>query len=208
MTENAALEQGSPAWINARLGKITASRFKDVMGTPKAAHKYMMDLVAETLTGQSQGHRTTAAEQHGHDHEPAARALYEKRMGCEVLQVGFIEHPLDPMIGGSPDGLVGRWGGVEIKCPYNSAIHLGYILGGVVPKEHLAQVNGHLWLSGREWWDFVSYDRRMDNLKLALWRLRVYRRSEMMVHIDDVVFAFRDRLLETLAKLIDRRNET
>ena len=222
-TDTAALEQGSPAWHAARLGKITASRFADVMTQPRSkkareagefsgsACTYMLDLAAEILTGQSQEHRTTAAEQWGLDHEPAARTLYERLMGCEVQRVGFIEHPLDAMIGGSPDGLVGDNGGVEIKCPFNPAIHLAYVLAGRLPKDHVAQVQGHMWITGRTWWDFVSYCPNFNgpgSLKLALWRLRVYRDLEFIGRLDEAVFAFRDRLLETLAKLVNRRNET
>lgn len=211
MTDNAALEQGSPAWVNARLGKITASRFKDVLtrstmaGEPsKTAGRYILDLVAEILTGQSREQRTTTAEQWGLDHEDAARTLYSEIVDREVKEVGFIEHPLDPMIGGSPDGLVGDDGGLEIKCPINPAIHLGYILGGVLPKDHVAQVQGHLWITGRAWWDFVSYYPNFEgpgSLRLALWRLRVYRDVEFIKRLDEAVFAFRDRLLETLCTL-------
>lgn len=259
MTDTAALEQGSPAWINARLGKVTASRFADVMTQPRSksvpvldddglkivlglddervfkkdgkprqtgdeslgytlltkevrepgelsgtARTYMLDLAAETLTGQSQEPRTTPAMQWGIDHEPAARELYEQRMGCKVQRVGFIEHPLDAMVGGSPDGLVDDTGGIEIKCPYNPAIHLGYVLGGVMPEEHVAQVQGHMWITGRLWWDFVSYYPNFEgpgSLRLVLWRLRVFRDLEFIKRLDEAVFAFRDRLLETLCTL-------
>lgn len=217
MTETSeTLVQGSPAWRELRLGKITVSRFGDVLTQPKGkaareagelsetAKSYLLDLVAEILTGQDQGPPTTWAMQWGIDNEPAARQLYSKVTGLEVQQIGFLAHPQEPMIGGSPDGLVGDDGGVEIKCPANTRIHLGYMLDGELPKEHVPQVQGHLWLSERDWWDFLSYDRRIvgpDSLRLALWRHHVHRDEAYIANLQRAVFAFRDTLLETLCKL-------
>jgi len=222
---DAALVQGSPAWHNARLGKITCSRFKDILTQPRSkadreagnlsvtAKMYMMDVVAEILTGQSQEAPTTKAMQWGLDNEPAARQLYAERTGHDVRQVGFYEHPSEPRFGGSPDGLIDMpgmpGGGVEIKCPFNTAIHLGYILGGVLPKEHEAQVYGHLWLTGRTWWDFVTYDPRINDLSLAFWRLRVWHKDVInrVDEINDKVRAFREKVLETLCELKGARRE-
>jgi hypothetical protein len=208
--------QGSFEWRQERLGKITVSEFDGLLAQPrnkadreagklsKSAQSYLLDLVAEILTGQEQGPPTTWAMQWGIDNEPAARQVYAERMGCEVQEVGFLAHPDEPMIGGSPDGLVGDDGGLEIKCPANTAIHLGYMLDGVLPTEYVAQVHGHLWITGRKWWDFVSYDPRIkgpDTLRLALWRYRVYRDEEYIRNLARKVFAFRDLLLETLIQL-------
>ena len=210
-------EQGLPAWHAARLGKVTASRFKDVMTQPRSkaareagelsgtARSYMLELVAESLTGEAQGiTKPTAAMQWGTDNEPAARSLYERRTGTAVRQVGFISHPLHESIGGSPDGLVGEFSGVEIKCPFNTAIHLGYILGRELPKDHVAQVQGLLWITGRDWWDFVSYDPRIRDLNLALWVHRVERDADYIDRLDKAVFAFLDTYLETLCTLKER----
>lgn len=223
-----ALVQGSPEWREFKLGKISASRFGDILTEPKSktarekgelsatAKSYLLDLVAETLTGQDQGPPTTWAMQWGIDCEPAARELYSELTGLEVRQVGFVTHPTEPMIGGSPDGLVGPRkipfadpskgpdGGLEIKCPANTRIHLGYMLGGVLPKEHIPQVQGHIWLNDCEWWDFVSYDPRIKGpgtLRLALWRLAVPRDEPYIKALERKVFAFRDVLLETLCNL-------
>ena len=198
--------QGSAAWRVLRLGKITASQFSDVLAQPRVqgkgtAHSYLLDLVAEILTGQDQGPPTTWVMQWGTDNEPGARQVYSELTGLEVQEVGFLTHPEEPMVGGSPDGLVGDDGGLEIKCPANTRIHLGYMLGGELPKEHIAQVQGHLWISGRQWFDFVSYDPRIKDLRLALWRLRVQRDEAYIAKLEKAVFAFRDALMETLCNL-------
>lgn len=215
-TDTAVLRQGSQAWIEARLGKITASRFNDILTQPKTkaareagemsqtAHSYMLELIAEILTGLDQGPRPNWAMQWGTDNEPAAREVYENRTGDQVDECGFIIHPEEPMVGCSPDGLVGDEGGLEIKCPFNTRIHLGYVLADTLPADYIAQVHGALWITGRRWWDFVSYDPRIPDLNLALWRTRVYRPDTIIVKgqkLDVAVLRFRDTLLETLCTL-------
>jgi hypothetical protein len=217
---NAEIVQGSEEWRALRLGKITASRFSDVLTQPKTkadrvagklsqtADSYMLEVLAEHLTGEDQSPPPTWAMKRGTAVEPDARDLYSYLTGMDVEEVGFWTHHDEPMIGGSPDGLVGTEGGIEIKCPANTRIHLGYMLGGVLPKDHIAQVQGHMWLGRRPWWDFVSYDPRITDksvghasLPLALWVHRVYRDEPYITKLQQAVFAFRDRLLETLCEL-------
>lgn len=159
-------EQRSVEWLYERVGKVTASRFKDVMaklktGAPaKAREDYVWEIVVERLTGKPSEHYASAAMQHGIDNESLARATYEARTGALVTQAGFVHHPEIEGVGGSPDGLVDADGGMEAKCPFNSAIHLRTILDGM-PDEHVAQVQGLMWVNRRQWWDFVSFDPRL-----------------------------------------------
>jgi len=162
------MRQGTKEWHEKRLGKVTASRFKDVMANGRGtgsmgqtAYSYMRDLIAERLTGEPQGQIDNRAVQWGHDHEPEARAMYCLLRDVRVTQLGFASHPTIDGVGGSPDGLVGEDGGVEIKCPQNSRNHLAYLEAGEVPKEYDWQVQGLMWVTGRSWWDFVSFDPRM-----------------------------------------------
>lgn len=214
--------QGSEAWHAARRGKITASRFDDVLTQPrskaakaagemsKTANSYMLEIIAEMLTGIDQGPPTTFAMEHGNTFEPEAREVYENRFGVKVEQCGFITHPEHPEIGCSPDGFVGDEGGIEIKCPFNTAIHLGYVLAGELPKDYAAQVYGGLWITGRTWWDFVSYDPRIPDLNLALWHCRLHRGDPTIPFIvkdqqlDTAVLRFKDQLLETLCTLKEK----
>ena len=137
----------------------------------------------------------------GIDNEPVAVEVYEHKTQLQCQAVGFIQHPSEPMIGGSPDRLVGEEGGLEVKCPYNTRVHLGYMLGAVLPKEHWAQVQGLLWITGRRWWDFASYDPRIDKLRLALFITRVQRDEQYIERLARAVFAFGDKLLKTLCTI-------
>lgn len=93
----------------------------------------------------------------GRDAEAPARAKYAEHYGVEVAEVGFMLLEEDGLrIGVSPDGLVGDEGGLEIKSPRRKG-HVATVVNGVVPAFHVAQIQTALMVSGRDWWDFVSY---------------------------------------------------
>ena len=212
----ASLKQGSDEWRRARLGKITASRFSDVLVQPRSkaareagelsgsARSYMLDILAEILTGESQDDFTSKATQWGNDWEPVACDVYAELTGLEVQEVGFVQHPDEPMIGGSPDRLIGDDGLLEVKCPYNTRVHLGYLIDGVLPKEHTAQVQGGLWFAKRKWAHFLSYTPHVGNLALATFLVRVERDEAYIRNLAEAVFRFRDTLLETLCRIKSR----
>jgi hypothetical protein len=105
------IEQGSDAWHQLRLGKVTASRVSDVMakiktGESASRKNYRAELVVQRLTGLPSESFTNAAMEWGTATEPMARIAYEIAKEVLVEQVGFIEHPTIAMFGCSPDGLV------------------------------------------------------------------------------------------------------
>ncbi len=205
-------KQGTEQWHKDRMGKVTASRFKDVMTQPRSkadkeagklsatARSYMLDLLAEHITGEPQGFEGNKATEWGNLHEYSAVAVYENLTGLHCEEVGFVDHPTEKLIGGSPDRLIGTDGGLEIKCPFNTRIHLGYLLDGVVPKDHVAQVQGHIWINECDWWDFGSYDPRIDNLDMALFKVKVYRDEAYIAELENCVLNFRDQLVALLDK--------
>ena len=50
-----------------------------------------------------------------------------------------------------------------------------------LPPEHKAQVQGNLWISDREWWDFVSYWPRLPMLCVRVYRDEDYIKAMMYV---------------------------
>jgi hypothetical protein len=196
-------EQGSADWLMARVGYCTASRFKDVMDTLKSGKpgakrtNYLWELVAERLTGNPTSHYTSTAMMHGTEHEPLARMAYEAKTGRMVAETGFRHHLTIPMVGGSPDGLVGDDGGIEIKCPFNSMNHLLTIRDGM-PEEHIPQVQGLMWLLGRQWWDFVSYDPRMPK-GLDLYVQRIDADKDFHAALEAAIVVFTDEVAKETA---------
>lgn len=198
--------QQSPEWFAARLGKATASRFKDVLATIKngeaaTRRNYRMQLVVERLTGQKEEGYTNQAMSWGNDNEPLARIAYEVQSGLIVTQVDFIAHPA-LMAGASPDGLIDADGGIEIKCPFQSAVHIETIQSGM-PSEHMPQVQGAMWITGRQWWDFVSYDPRMPE-HLQLYVQRIERDDSYIKDLESKVTAFLQEVDATIQQLNSR----
>ena len=162
--------QRTSQWFQQRLGHVTASRVSDAIAGKDTATRrnYLVQLVAERLTGQQQESFTNAAMQWGTDTEPLARVAYQAEHDW-VEEVGFITHPSIEWFGASPDGFVGD-GLIEIKCP-NTTTHLDWRLDGVVPKKHQPQMLAQLACTGRKWVDFVSFDPRLPE-KLQLFVVR------------------------------------
>ena len=200
--------QRTDAWLAERAGKFTGSRFADVIARNKKTgeklkswHDLVWQIVVERMTGQAVEGPGGYALQWGTDVEPYAREAYELETGNVVTQAGFIQHPDYPFAGCSPDGLIASDGGLEMKCPKSSAIHLERFISGV-PDEYMPQVQGCMWVTGRQWWDFVSYDPRMPESHRML-RIRVKRDEEFINRIACAVIEANfaaDELLEQVQR--------
>lgn len=167
------LEQGTPEWHAARCGVVTASVFHTVLakghgGAPSETRKKLLyQLAAETITGEYvptwDGNKHT---ERGHVMEPQVRDLYMATSALDCRQVGFMRRG---RIGCSPDTLVGDEGLLEIKTKLPH-LQIEAVLAGKLPSNHVAQVQGQLLVSGRQWCDFRSYWPGLPEL-----RVRVYR---------------------------------
>lgn len=187
------LQQGTDAWLAARVGRVTASRVADVIARTKTGYgasraNYMAELVAERLTGQPADRFTNAAMQWGTEKEPDARAAYAFLHDVDVVEVGFVEHPRIIMTGASPDGLVGEDGLVEIKAP-NTATHIETLLSASVAGKYVTQMHWQMACTGRAWCDFVSYDPRMP-ADMRLFVKRVHRDDALVAELEQEVAAF------------------
>ena len=167
------IEQRTEAWHQQRLGRVTASRVADVIaktktGASASRDNYATQLVLERLTNKQAEFYSNSAMQWGTETEPMARQAYELKRGVFVDEVGFIDHPTIEMSGASPDGLVGKNGLVEIKCP-ESKTHMEYLLNGKAPAKYIPQMMWQMACTGREWCDFVSFDPRFpENLQILV----------------------------------------
>jgi hypothetical protein len=165
-------EQGTPEWLQARLGVPSASSYSKLVTTTgkssAQAEAYINQLVAERITGEPTIFHVTEPMTRGIELEPEARFRYEMETGNLVIQVGFLMHDT-LQAGASPDGLVGENGGLEIKCP-SAHTHVEYLRDGDLPIKYFQQVQGCLWISGRDWWDFMSYHPKMEPLIVRVFR--------------------------------------
>ena len=170
--------QGSTEWLAARAGKFTASRFADLMATtksgPSASRQNLIVAVAlERLTGEPEQTFQNDAMRRGTELEPLARGAYEAKTGELVELASFVTDPDWPSVGVSPDGLLGDDGLVEFKCPASQAKHFEALSNGAHAKEYRWQVQGQMWITGRQWCDVVSFDPRFpEGLDLAITRVQ------------------------------------
>ena len=195
-------EQGSPEWLAARAGKVTASMISNVLAKPETAayRDYQAQIVAELLTGKPQGSDFT--NQHmefGTENEPFARSAYEVSTGFTVDEVGLVLHPTIDRAGASPDGLVGSDGLVEIKCP-KVATHLSYICAGVVPTKYRNQMLWQMACTERQFCDFVSFRPDLPE-HLQLFVIRFPRDEVKIKELTTAVNAFLVQVDEMLKKL-------
>lgn len=188
---NAPAEQRTEEWRQERAGKITASNFGAAIavtpgeGVYKTGPRKGQVKVPEPTLERTRLMRTLAFERlagipklevgakslsWGRDLEDAAKEAYMVDTGALVEDSGFVLHPVHTFIGASPDGLIGTDGGIEMKCPHDEQVHIQTWLEGM-PEGHIAQVQGNMLVTGRQWWDFISYDPRMTEP----WRLYVQR---------------------------------
>lgn len=198
-----AADQRTDEWFKERSGKFTGSRFTDLLaidaqGKPlKARQSLVMQVIGERLTGQYQEKGMDAYSlKHGREIEPFATEQYEMQTGIFVHRSGFITHKDISFVGVSPDGLVGDKGGLEIKCPSNWDIHLARWEYGMEDM-HLPQVQGCMWVTGREWWDFVSYDPRVKE-HLQFYRQRIWRDEAYIANLKREAFLAEAEVRERL----------
>ena len=197
-------DQKSLEWFAARMGKVTASRVADVMAAtksgPSASRKnYMMELLCQRLTGQSEEGFTSAAMQRGTDLEPIARSAYEVEAGVMVAETGLMPHPSGIAFGASPDGLVGADGLVEIKCP-NTATHVEFLRTGKPDGKYLWQMAAQMECGGRDWCDFVSFDDRLPE-PLQYRRVRIMRDEEKTTEMMAAIRLFLEELDQLEAEM-------
>jgi len=193
------IPQRSEEWYTLRLGIPTASEFHKLL-TPKtrklsASHAYVLyRLLAEQITGERVENAETDWMTRGVELEDKAIATYESLTDTETLPGGFITDDNRTM-GCSPDRLIGTDGGLEIKC---RLIHtqIEQALTGTAAEEAMAQIQGCLLISEREWWDVFNYHPR-----LLIPPIRTYRNEEFIGDLKGVLTNFRSIMIEKRAEL-------
>jgi len=198
------IKQGTEEWKMLRLGKVTASRVKDIIAKTQKGHstsrdKYLTQLLLERLTGTVAESYSDAAMQWGVEQEPYARAAYEAKKGVFVDQVAFVNHPTIEQSGASPDGLVGE-GLVELKAPM-SHTHLESLLGGL-DDQYKVQVQWQMACTGAKWTDLCSFDPRFP-AELQLVIKRFERDDAYIATLEKEVIKFLTELDDKVKKVND-----
>lgn len=194
-------EQGTEEWLEARAGKVTASMFSTAIsrlksgGMAKQAIDYAHRVAHERIGGSALGgNYTTWQMERGTELEWEARAGYEVKTGGLVNESGLIVAE-GGMFGYSSDGLVGDDGLIEIKTPASPAV-LSELIINKSFTQYMAQIQGGLWITGRQWCDLVIYAPQLKSIGKDL---NVYR----IKRDDTYIFEMELRLLEFAALVLD-----
>jgi exodeoxyribonuclease (lambda-induced) len=196
------LEQGTDEWLKARLGVATASNFKYIVTSKgersKQIKDYSIQLASEMLVEELEETYKSDWMLRGNELEDDAVDMYEQRTFTPVERVGFM-HCGD--YGYSPDGVVGDNGLIEVKCP-SQKVHAKYLNEDRVPVEYVQQVQGGLYVSGRQWCDFISYNPCFKG-EYKLFIKRVFRDEELIEKLEGGIqeaITLRNEYLEKIKK--------
>lgn len=199
--------QRTTEWYLARKGMITASEIVNILVKSKSkdevfgktAISYLNEKIAERFMDSEQFiyynedvKRSTPAMKWGNEYEDTAREVYEMATGNTVMDEPFQKlKGFEEFVGGSPDGRLSTMDGIiEIKCPYNPAVHLEHV-SWKEPKDLLAgnpqyyaQVQANMLITGTNYCDFISYSPLYRN-RLDLSVLRVPRDEDYLKNLQE-----------------------
>lgn len=172
------IEQRSQEWFEIRKGKVTSSEIHKIMGRDaltETAKTYLLEKVCELYGGVTEP-AFGAALTWGTDLEPVAIEHYENITKLKVEKASFL--PVGLHYGGSPDGLVGKEGIIEVKCPFKSANHFKHGMINTADKfkkiapNYYWQCVSNMICSETQWCDFISYDPRVqEGYQMFIYRL-------------------------------------
>lgn len=205
-------QQGSEEWLQARVGRITASRYKDArdrlkpgkgetVGKPSAK---MIAYAAQVAVERIAGRPIDKAFQNwqmreGVEQEPHARNAYDVETGAVVQEVGAIATD-DDLFLYSPDGLIGDDGLVEIKTLLSADIIVKVIGEGDL-SAYMDQCMGGLWITGRQWIDLVLWCPALEPIGRQLTIKRIQRDEAKIESLESDLIAFAALVREAETKL-------
>jgi hypothetical protein len=195
--------QGSERWFRARMGIPTASFFSDILAKGRGGERsktrdsYMRKLAAETITEELGETFKSSAMDRGNEMEAEARAYYALMHDADPELVGFVRNGDK---GASPDALIESNGGLELKTQRADllieTLDHGARDPSWIPPEHVAQVQGNLWITEREWFDLCIYWPKM-----PIFTRRVYRDNAYIMSLAASVRQFNDELAEMVERI-------
>src|SRR5262245_49850894 len=170
------VEQGTPEWHKLRLGIPTASEFATIMakgrngGVSEGRKTYLHKLAGERITCEPMENYTNLHMDRGKIMEREAREHYCLVTDEQVEHVGFIRNG---DVGGSPDALIGKKGMLEIKTALPHLL-IKALIDDEAPSQHMAQIQGNLWIAERNWCDLIIYWPRVPALIKRVYRDEKY----------------------------------
>ena len=155
-------QQHTPEWFAAKRGRISASSAHiALMGRNTKGRVAYVAKLADDREGVPDFDEVDVKPWFvdGIFYESWARGWYEFKYDRDVVQTGFVVHDEYDWIGCSPDGLVGDDGLIEIKFRKWLRTYDEMARVQVIKRDVMAQTQTQLFVTGREWVDYVNYWR-------------------------------------------------
>lgn len=190
-------EQRSAEWLALRETMLTASDCASAIGVNRyeAPEALLRKKVLKTSWAGN------AATEHGTLLEPVARDLYDAMYSRKSHEIGLVQHPTYPFLGGSADGVTECGRLIEIKCPLTRKID------NKVPVYYIPQIQLLLEILDIEECDFIQYRPGVDGGDHTFNVVIVKRDHEWFPKYLPVMTAFWDKVLHGqkhgLCELID-----
>lgn len=185
MFEIIDIEQGSEAWRQMRFDHITASDIPVLMGvSPYQSIEGLLDEKINKKSNQENAGKE-ALFQRGHDLENTARNI----LTDYSFKPYVLTSKLVPMLMASLDGF-DREHNIILEAKYCGKTKIAAIKRGIVPKNHYAQVQTQLLVSGAEYCLYWA----SDGTNIA--RQIIKPNKEFFEEIKKVVAWFKDILKE------------
>lgn len=226
------MPQRSPEWYRAHVGVVSSSQFSDaisrladkpakaprlskrdgavleegrpaIIGGPSMDQIHLLNSkVMERITGDLSENFVHRRMIRGQELEPEGKAAYESFAGHLITEIGFALHST-LKIGCSPDGLLGKGGMMELKCP-DSATEMikAWLDLPAFVAEYEPQIRGQMWLCERDWCDLVVY-----HPKFPLLVHRVERDSYKERELADKVIAFEAEVTDKYVAMLTKFKE-
>jgi putative phage-type endonuclease len=151
------MEQRTEQWHAARAGRITASTAGAFLGlSPFMKPEDAMRALVRSMHGMTPEFSGNVATEYGTFHEEGALVEYQMETGNTVTPLAFAPHR--DWLGASPDGLVNRFGLIEIKCPFGQRKKNPPEFKSVKDQpQYYAQMQIQMYCTCRDWCDFFQW---------------------------------------------------
>lgn len=200
-------EQGTQEWHQARAGVITCSKFRDA--TEKTAKGlrtakstlYSAQVAVEIVSGEpGEDVFNSWQMKRGTELEPRARLEYEALTGNFAAESGVVLTD-DRKFGYSTDGFVGADGLIEIKCLASAEKIIDMWRTGDM-SEYMHQMQGGMWITGRNWCDFVMFCPQLEKIGKQIFYRRVARDEAFIEKLEKDLIEFEKHVQADVLALV------
>lgn len=173
--------QQSEEWDALKVGRLSGSKAQEIGNHSKGLNTLTTALVMNIYQGKKSDDDFCGYEmQRGNRLEPIGKTAYEMENEVVIQEIGC--GTIGMFIACSPDGLIGKDGGIELKAR-NDKIHWNLVMGDEnLDSKTIWQCNFNMYVFDCKWWDFCSYNPHFKEKSLFV--QRIFRDEEKIRELE------------------------